>query len=305
MAIRNSFHKGSIVKELEMNDSTTNTAILLIHCPDRPGIVAAITGFLYEHRGNVLYLDQHVDREAGVFFMRLEWELEKFSIPVEALEKHLAPLVRQFKMTWRLYLSDMKPRMAIFVSKIPHCLDDILARYRSGEWNVEIPLVISNHETQEETVRKFGLHFHCFPKHKENKAEQEQQELRLLKDYSISFIVLARYMQILSSDFVSHYRNRIINIHHSFLPAFPGAKPYHSAYDRGVKIIGATSHYVTEDLDEGPIIDQDVARVSHRDSVADMVRIGRDLEKIVLARAIHAHLSRKVMVYQNKTIVFS
>jgi formyltetrahydrofolate deformylase len=288
-----------------VNESDTNTAILLIHCPDRPGIVAAVTSFLSEHEGNVLYLDQHVDREAGVFFMRLEWELEKFQIPIESLEQHLDPLVRQFKMTWRLYQSNMRPRMAIFVSKIPHCLDDILARYQSGEWRVDIPLVISNHETQKDTIRKFGPNFYCFPKNKENKTEQEKQELKLLKDYSVNFIVLARYMQILSNDFVSHYRNKIINIHHSFLPAFPGAKPYHSAYERGVKIIGATSHYVTEDLDEGPIIDQDVARVTHRDSVPDMVRIGRDLEKIVLSRAIHAHLSRKVMVYQNKTIVFS
>jgi formyltetrahydrofolate deformylase len=285
--------------------SNINTAILLIHCPDRPGIVAAVTSFLSEHEGNVLYLDQHVDRKAGIFFMRLEWELEKFQIPIEALEQHLDPLVSQFKMTWRLYLSDMRPRMAIFVSKIPHCLDDILARYQSGEWNVDIPLVISNHETQKDTVRKFGPNFYCFPKNQDNKAEQEKQELKLLNDYSINFIVLARYMQILSNDFVSHYRNRIINIHHSFLPAFPGAKPYHSAYERGVKIIGATSHYVTEDLDEGPIIDQDVARVTHRDSVSDMIRVGRDLEKIVLSRAIHAHLSRKVMVYKNKTIVFS
>ena len=288
-----------------MNEPNTDTAILLIHCPDRPGIVAAVTSFLSDHEGNILYLDQHVDREAGVFFMRLEWELEKFQIPIESLEQYLDPLVRQFKMTWRLYLSNMRPRMAIFVSKIPHCLDDILARYQSGEWKVDIPLVISNHETQKDTVRKFGPNFYCFPKTKENKAEQEKQELKLLKDYSVNFIVLARYMQILSNDFVSHYRNKIINIHHSFLPAFPGAKPYHSAYERGVKIIGATSHYVTEDLDEGPIINQDVARVTHRDSVPDMVRIGRDLEKIVLSHAIHAHLSRKVMVYKNKTIVFS
>ena len=288
-----------------MNVPEKNTAILLIHCPDRPGIVAAVTSFLSANKGNILYLDQHVDREAGVFFMRLEWELENFQIPVEDLEQTLVPLVREFKMTWRLYFSNMKPRMAIFVSKIPHCLDDILARYRSGEWKVDIPLVISNHENLKETVHKFGPNFYCFPKDKENKDAQEQQEIKLLKDYSINFIVLARYMQILSGDFVSHYPNRIINIHHSFLPAFPGAKPYHSAYDRGVKIIGATSHYVTEDLDEGPIIVQDVAGVSHRDSVSDMVRIGRDLEKIVLARAIHAHLSRKVMVYRNKTIVFS
>jgi formyltetrahydrofolate deformylase len=288
-----------------MNESHTDTAILLIHCPDRPGIVAAVTSFLSKHEGNILYLDQHVDIEAGVFFMRLEWELEKFTIPIESMEQYLHPLVRQFNMTWRLYLSNMRPRMAIFVSKIPHCLDDILARYQSGEWKVDIPLVISNHETQKDTVHKFGPNFYCIPKNKDNKADQEKQELKLLKDYSVNFIVLARYMQILSNDFVSHYRNKIINIHHSFLPAFPGAKPYHSAYDRGVKIIGATSHYVTEDLDEGPIIDQDVARVSHRDSVPDMVRIGRDLEKIVLARAIHVHLSRKVMVYKNKTIVFS
>jgi formyltetrahydrofolate deformylase len=288
-----------------MNEPNTDTAILLIHCPDRSGIVAAVTSFLSDHKGNVLYLDQHVDREAGVFFMRLEWELEKFQIPIDSLEQYLEPLIRQFKMTWRLYLSSMRPRMAIFVSKIPHCLDDILARYQSGEWKVDIPLVISNHETQKDTVRKFGPNFYCLPKNVENKAEQEKQELKLLKDYSVNFIVLARYMQILSDDFVSHFKNKIINIHHSFLPAFPGAKPYHSAYDRGVKIIGATSHYVTEDLDEGPIIDQDVARVSHRDSVPDMVRIGRDLEKIVLARAIHSHLSRKVMVYKNKTIIFS
>ncbi len=290
---------------IKLNESTGNTAILLIHCPDQAGIVAAVTRFLSENQGNILYLDQHVDQDAGVFFMRLEWELDNFTIPLKDLEKQMEPLAGQFKMTWRFYLSGMKPRMAIFVSKIPHCLDDILARYQSGEWEVDIPLVISNHETQKETVRKFGPNFYCLPKNSENKHQQEEQELKLLQDYSINFIVLARYMQILSSEFVRQYKNRIINIHHSFLPAFPGAKPYHSAYERGVKIIGATSHYVTEDLDEGPIIYQDVARVTHRDSVADMVRIGRDLEKIVLARAIHAHLSRKVMVYKNKTIVFS
>jgi formyltetrahydrofolate deformylase len=237
--------------------------------------------------------------------MRLEWELDKFTIVSDKLNIHLEQIAEKFKMTWRLYLSGTKPRMAIFVSKIPHCLDDILARYQSGEWEVDIPLVISNHETQKDTVRKFGPNFYCFPKSSENKPEQEKHELKLLKEYGINFIVLARYMQILTGDFVRQYKNRIINIHHSFLPAFPGAKPYHSAYDRGVKIIGATSHYVTEDLDEGPIIYQDVARVTHRDSVSEMVRIGRDLEKIVLARAIHAHLTRKVMVYKNKTVVFS
>ncbi len=286
-----------------MNEPITNTAILLIHCPDRPGIVAAVTNFLSKHEGNILYLDQHVDREAGVFFMRLEWELEKFRIPIESLEQHLDPLVRQFKMTWRLYLSNMRPRMAIFVSKIPHCIDDILARYQSGEWNVEIPLVISNHENLKDTVHKFGPNYYCFPKTKENKAEQEQQELKLLKDYSVNFIVLARYMQILSNDFISHYRNKIINIHHSFLPSFIGADPYQRAYERGVKLVGATCHYITEKLDEGPIIEQEVVRVNHRHDRADMVRFGKDVEKLVLARGLRFHIEDRVIVHGNKTVI--
>ena len=282
-----------------------NNAILLIHCPDRPGIVAAVTRFLSEHKGNIVYLDQHVDQEQGIFFMRLEWDLDNFTIPVTELDTHLSGFAKQFNMTWKIYTSGSKPRMAVYVSKLPHCLDDILARYRSGEWNVEIPVVISNHEALQDTVRKFGPEFLCFQKSKENRVEQEKLEMEVLRRFSIDFIVLARYMQILSPDFVRQYPNKIINIHHSFLPAFPGAKPYHSAYERGVKIIGATSHYVTDQLDEGPIIDQDVSRVTHRDSVNDMIRIGRDLEKIVLARAIHVHLSRRVMVYKNKTVVFS
>ena len=280
-------------------------AILLIHCPDRPGIVAAVTRFLSESNGNILYLDQHVDQESGTFFMRLEWELERYEIPLEQFPEVFTGLADSFGMTWKLYRSGMRPKMAIFVSKRSHCLDDILARYQSGEWEVDIPLVISNHPDLNQVVRKAGPNFYHVPKEAGDKQRQEQRELQLLDEYRINFIVLARYMQILTPDFVEKFQDRIINIHHSFLPAFPGAKPYHSAYQRGVKIIGATSHYVTSDLDEGPIIEQDVARVTHRDSVADMVRIGRDLEKIVLARAIHAHLSRKVMVYMNKTVVFS
>lgn len=287
------------------NKHAGNTAILLIHCPDKPGIVAGVTQFLSNNKGNILYLDQHVDRDRKIFFMRIEWELEGFSIPQAELEAALQPIFRQFEMHWRIYTSGWKPKMGIFVSGMPHCLDDILARYQSGEWNITIPVVISNHENLRKSVMKFGLDFHHIPKSKETRQEQEKQELKLLEDYSVDFIVLARYMQILSPEFISRYRNKIINIHHSFLPAFPGAKPYHHAFNRGVKIIGATSHYVTSDLDEGPIIEQDVARVSHRDSVQDMIRLGRDLEKIVLSRAIHAHLNRKLIVFENKTVVFS
>jgi formyltetrahydrofolate deformylase len=295
------------MKVMTTKDKKTpqNTAILLMHCPDRPGIVAHITRFLSDWGGNILYLDQHVDQEQGIFFMRLEWDLDTFTISPRDLESHIETMAEKFKMTWRFYTTGGRPRMAIFVSKLSHCLDDILARFQSGEWNVEIPVVISNHVALEENVRKFGLEFQWVPKTKENREEQEKQELEILREHEVNFIVLARYMQVLSPLFVGQYRNKIINIHHSFLPAFPGGKPYHQAFERGVKIIGATSHYVTDDLDEGPIIHQDVSRVTHRDSVEDMVRIGRDLEKIVLARAIHAHLNRKLIVYKNKTVVFS
>jgi formyltetrahydrofolate deformylase len=282
-----------------------NRAILLIHCSDRKGIIASVTRFLAENQGNILYLDQHVDPVEGEFFMRLEWDLQGFSHPIGDFGKLFSPISEKYGMQWKIYNSGTRPRMAIMVSKLPHCLDDILARYNSAEWSVEIPLVISNHMELEDTVRKAGIEFCFIPKTAGDKPEQEKKELELLERNKVNFIVLARYMQILSPEFVSRFRNRIINIHHSFLPAFPGAKPYHSAYARGVKIIGATSHYVTEDLDEGPIIEQDVARVTHRDSIRDMLRRGRDLEKIVLSRAIHAHLSRKVMVYKNKTVVFS
>lgn len=282
-----------------------NTAILLMYCPDQPGIIATITSFLSEWGGNILYLDQHVDREHEVFFMRLEWDLDSFTISPRDFESHMETMAERFNMTWRFYTRGIKPRMAVFVSKLSHCLDDILARYRSGEWDVEIPVVISNHVALEENVRSHGIDFQWFPKTADTREDQEKYEIEVLRKHEINFVVLARYMQILSPNFIGQYKNKIINIHHSFLPAFPGARPYHHAYERGVKIIGATSHYVTNELDEGPIIDQDVSRVSHRDSVNDMVRIGRDLEKIVLSRTIHAHLNRKLIVYKNKTVVFS
>ncbi len=286
-------------------NSADNTAILLMHCPDKPGIVATITRFLSEWGGNILYLDQHVDQDHEVFFMRLEWDMDSFGITPRDFESHMETMAEKFDMTWRFYTSGRKPRMALFVSKQSHCLDDILARYTSGEWNVEIPVVISNHVALEDHVRKYGLEYKWFPKTADTREDQEKYELEILHKYDVNFVVLARYMQVLSPHFVGQYKNKVINIHHSFLPAFPGAKPYHHAFERGVKIIGASSHYVTNELDEGPIIDQDVARVTHRDSVNDMIRIGRDLEKIVLSRAIHAHLNRKLIVYKNKTVVFS
>ncbi len=286
-------------------DKQAKKTILLIHCSDRKGIVAAVTDFIAENQGNIVYLDQHVDTEEGEFFMRIEWEMKDFHFSREDFGNAFAHIAGNFEMKWKHYDASARPRMAIFVSRLSHCLDDILARIHSGEWSVDIPIVVGNHRDLEDTVKRAGIAYHYIPKDRAGKAEQEKQELILLEENRIDFIVLARYMQILGPDFVSLYGNRIINIHHSFLPAFPGARPYHSAYARGVKIIGATSHYVTEKLDEGPIIEQDVARVTHRDSVSEMVRKGRDLEKIVLSRAIHAHLNRKVMVYKNKTVVFS
>ncbi len=287
-----------------MNQTNGKTAILLVSCPDRVGLTASVTQLLHRYNGNILHLDQHVDTEENVFFMRLEWDLAHFAIPMEDFEREWARMAQEFQMRWELRFSARVPRMAIFVSRLPHCLYDILARFRSGELPVEVPMVVSNHPTLEPVVKKFGLNFYHIPIGPENKALQEERELRLLADYRIDFIVLARYMQILSENFVRHYPNRIINIHHSFLPAFPGARPYHSAYARGVKIIGATSHYVTPELDAGPIIEQDVIRVSHSDSLQDIIRKGKDLEKIVLSRAIWAHLQNKILVYNNKTVIF-
>ena len=287
-------------------DKAVNTATILMHCNDQIGIVAKVTEFIQNNRGNILALDQHVDHEEGQFFMRIMWDLADFAIPKNKIQDYFQTLIASaYNMQFKIYFSEDKPRMALFVSKMDHCLFDILARYQGREWNVEIPLVISNHEDLRPVVEQFGIPFYCFPITKENKAEQEAKELELLKKYNITFVVLARYMQVISSDFISQYPNKIINIHHSFLPAFTGAKPYHAAFKRGVKIIGATSHYVTTDLDEGPIIEQDVTRITHRDTVDDLVLKGRDLEKIVLSRAINLHIQRKTLVYNNKTIVFS
>lgn len=283
-----------------------NTAILLIHCPDQQGILAAVTEFLNRNKGNIIYLDQHVDRQEKLFYMRVEWELDGFVIPREKISEYFQTLVAgRFNITYWLHFSDKPPRMAIFVSTLSHCLFDILSRYTAGEWYVEIPVIISNHEKLAPVAQRFGIDFEYVPITKENKAEQEQMELLLLKDYEIDFVVLARYMQVLSDDFVRHYPNQIINIHHSFLPAFAGAKPYHAAHARGVKIIGATSHYVTPELDAGPIIAQDVARISHIDTVNSLVRKGRNLEKIILSEAVYKHMERKILVYNNRTVVFN
>jgi formyltetrahydrofolate deformylase len=283
-----------------------NTAILLIYCLDQQGILAAVTEFLNENRGNIIYLDQHVDHEEGLFYMRVEWELEKFAIPREKISDYFQTLIaRKFGITFSLHFSDKKPRMAVFVSKMSHCLFDILSRYTAGDWDTDIPLIISNHDTLRPVAKSFGIDFHLIEKNSVNKLDQEMQEIEILQQYDIDFVVLARYMQVLSDKFVAHYPNRIINIHHSFLPAFAGAKPYHAAHERGVKIIGATSHYVTADLDAGPIIAQDVVRISHIDNVDSLIRKGRDLEKIVLSEAVYKHLQRKILVYNNRTVVFN
>lgn len=287
---------------MKIND---NTAVLLLHCPDKPGILAAVTEFINQHKGNILYLDQYVNREEKVFFMRIKWDLADFQIQKDKIQEYFQTLLAiRYDMTFRLYFSHVKPRMAIFVSKMPHCLYDLLSRYAAGEWHVEIPLIISNHPDMEPVAKRFDIEYHYFPINKENKKEQEAKELELLKAKGITFCVLARYMQIVSQDFINHYPDRIINIHHSFLPAFMGAKPYHAAHERGVKIIGATSHYVTTDLDSGPIIEQDVTRISHIDTVSELIRKGRDLEKIVLSRAVEKHIERKTLTYKNRTVVF-
>nr|WP_321379192.1 formyltetrahydrofolate deformylase [uncultured Bacteroides sp.] len=283
-----------------------NTAKLLLHCPDKPGIISAVTDFITINKGNIVYLDQYVDHIENIFFMRIEWELSDFLIPREKIEDYFDTLYAQkYEMSFRLYFSDVKPRMAIFVSKMSHCLFDMLARYANGEWNVEIPLIISNHPNLQHVADKFGIPFYLFPITKETKAEQEAKEMELLAKHKVNFIVLARYMQVISENMINSYPNRIINIHHSFLPAFVGAKPYHAAFERGVKIIGATSHYVTTELDAGPILEQDVVRITHKDTVEDLVNKGKDLEKIVLSRAVQKHIERKVLAYKNKTVIFS
>lgn len=284
------------------------TAILLLHCPDEQGIISEVTKFITDNQGNIVYLDQYVDREDGMFFMRIEWELKNFTIPREKIYEYIDTLYSQrYKMTFNLYFNDERPRMAIFVSKMSHCLYDLLARYKAGEWNVDIPCIVSNHEDLRYVAEQFNIPYYVWSIKKDhsNKEEVEKAEIELLKKEKVTFIVLARYMQIITDGMISAYPHKIINIHHSFLPAFIGAKPYHQAWERGVKIIGATSHYVTADLDAGPIIEQDVTRITHKDTPESLVLKGKDLEKIVLSRAVTKHIERKILTYNNKTIIFS
>ncbi len=286
-----------------MNKQTTAT--LLAECPDQPGIIAKVTDFLANNNGNIVDLEQHVDTADKHFFMRVEWQLDNFSINRESIQQIFAEQVGSaLKMNWQIAFSDVKPKLALFVSQHGHCLFDILSRYQSGEWDVEIPLIISNHNNYQSLAENAGIAFHHIPITADNKQQQEKRQLGLLAEHQIDTVVLARYMQILSANFIDHYPHQIINIHHSFLPAFPGAKPYHSAHERGVKIIGATSHYVTTELDAGPIIEQDIVRIRHNDNIDDLKRKGQDNEKIVLSRAIRHHLMREVLVYKNRCIVF-
>ena len=279
---------------------------ILIYCSDKAGIIYSVTKFIHSKAGNIIYLDQYVDKESDVFFMRLESDFKNTVPSVYGFEKEFnSSLALPYQMTWSMHLSGFKPKMAVFVSKYNHCLYDILSRYNSGELEVDIPLIVSNHTDLEYVANQFKIPFHHIPFSHKTKNEAESKQLALLKEYNIDFIVLARYMQIVSCKIIEQYPSEIINIHHSFLPAFVGAKPYHAAYERGVKIIGATSHYVTEKLDAGPIIEQDVTTVSHSHSVEDFIAKGRDLEKIVLSRAIKLHIQRKTIVFNNKTLIFS
>ncbi len=280
--------------------------ILLIECEDQTGIVSSITEFIYSNKGNIVELDQYLDNENGHFFMRIEWALDNFTIERDKIGEYFNTLLaRRFNIRFNLYFNDVKPRMALFVTKLSHCLFDILGRWQNGGLEIDIPVVISNHEHLKPIVEKFGLKFYYVPITKENKLKQEQKHLEILEDNKIDFIVLARYMQIIGKELINNYQHKIINIHHSFLPAFVGAKPYHAAYERGVKIIGATAHYVTEDLDAGPIIDQEVSRVTHHNTIKDLVLMGQDAEKITLAKAVKKHVDRKTFVIGNKTIIFN
>ena len=279
---------------------------ILIHCEDQKGIIAAVTNYIAGIDGNIIYLDQHVDADQNVFFMRLECDMlnESWSLDMIRADFQIN-LAEKFMMSWEMYTMEQKPRMALFVSKYDHCLYDILGRYSTGELPLEIPLILSNHMDLKSIADKFEIPFLYVPFTKEIRVAGEKEQIALLEEFKIDFIVLARYMQIITPNLIALYKNKIINIHHSFLPAFPGAKPYHSAFKRGVKIIGATSHYVTEELDEGPIIEQDITRVLHSHSIEDFIMKGRDLERIVLARAIKLHAERKTMVYNNRTVIFS
>lgn len=277
---------------------------MLLSCPEQKGVVARVTDFIYQHKANIFRADEHKDRDNNLFLMRLEWELEDFDLPMSDFKRHFEPVASQFQMQWRTALSSDRPRVAIFVSRMDHCLADLLYRHNIGELKCEIPLIISNHADARRQADFYHLPFMEIPVEKDNKLAAEARELELVREHRIDLIVLARYMQILSNDFIQQFPNRIINIHHSFLPAFIGAKPYHRSYERGVKLVGATSHYVTEVLDEGPIIEQDVIRITHRDTLEDLMEKGRDLEKVVLSRAVRWHVENRILLYGNKTAVF-
>jgi formyltetrahydrofolate deformylase len=279
-------------------------AVLLVKCPERKGVVAALANFIYAHNGDILYADEHQDPLLKLFMMRLEWKTEGFTLPLEDFPREFKELADEFQMEWKVASSADRPRVAIMVSKSGHCLADLLYRHQIGELNCEIPLVISNHDDQRKLAEFYGRAYHHVPVSKDDKDAAERQVLALLEREKVDLIVLARYMQILSKDFIHRYPNRVINIHHSFLPAFVGAKPYHRSFERGTKIVGATAHYVTEVLDEGPIIDQDIVRITHRDTLDDMIRKGGDVEKVVLSRAVRWHVENRVVVYGNKTAVF-
>ena len=286
--------------------SAANSAVLLLQCPERKGVVAAVANFIYSQNGSISHADEHQDPDLGLFMMRVEWALEDFKLPIEHFAHHFEPIAREFQMQYRIARSSDRPRVAIFVSKSGHCLADLLYRQQIGELPCEIPLVISNHQDNRSLVEFYKIPFIFMPFEKDRREQIEQDQFRILAEHKIDLIVLARYMQILSDEFISRYPNRIINIHHSFLPAFIGAKPYHRSYERGVKLVGATSHYVTEVLDEGPIIEQDIIRISHRDSLEDMIRKGGDVERVVLSRAVLWHLENRVIVYgDRKTAVFA
>lgn len=286
-----------------MSENNVN-AFLLFTCPDQNGLVAKISQFIYEGGGNIIDLDEHVNQNQKFFSLRVVWNMSNFKIPASKLHKAFEPIAKEFNAHWKIEFSGQKQRVAIFVSKYDHCLQEILWRYNMNEYEIEIPLIISNHPDLQPTADAHNIPFHVFPITKENKSEQEQKEMALLREHNIDFVVLARYMQVLSPNFINQFKNKIINIHHSFLPGFVGGNPYKQAYERGVKIIGATSHFVTEDLDEGPIIEQDIMRITHKDTIKDLIRKGRDLERIVLARALGYKAEHRIIVDGTRTIVF-
>lgn len=294
-----------ITQNTKQNDRPFGpTAVLRASCPDRKGILARLTAFVADRGGNIIDLDQHVDAQESVFFSRVEWELETFQLGRGEIHAAFQELADEYRMSWAIEFSDEVSRVAIFGTTEQHCIYDLLARYRDREFPCEIPILVANRPDLAQVAEQFGLEFHCVPYAELGREEAEARQMELMEEHKIDTVVLAKYMRIFSADFVERFPNRIINIHHSFLPAFPGGRPYHSAFARGVKIIGATSHYVTSDLDAGPIIDQDVTRVSHRDTISEMKRKGRDLEKVVLARALYYHLTRRTWIYNNKTVVF-